>query len=166
MRRTLSLIPLLAAALLLAGCSILPFGDDDPATGGSDGSGGSGGTGQSGPSDPGSGDEGAGDDDAVVVGPGQLPASWPVEVHVPDGEVVNAVESPGSWVAEISVADEVAAFAEVGAELKAAGFTAIAETSGANGSIGVYESERYQVQVLANRDAGGPTLTYAIVAKG
>jgi hypothetical protein len=164
MRRTLSLAAVIAAALVLAGCSMLPFGNDDPTSGGSDGSGGSGGTGQ--PGD-GSQDDGSADDDAVVSGSGQLPASWPAEVHVPeDGEVVTAVESPGSWVAQVAVSDGVAAFTEVSAQLKAAGFTALAETTTASGSIGVYENGQYQVQVLSNQDSGGWALTYSIVAKG
>lgn len=167
MRRMLPLTALAAGTLLLAGCSILPFGNDTPATGGSDGSGGSSGMGQSGQNGPTAppSDEGTGDDSAIVMGPGRLPASWPAEIYVPDGEVVNAIEAPGSWVAEISVNDEVAAVAEVSAALQDAGFTVIAETSSGSGSIGVYENARYQVQVLGTNTGGGPSLTYSIVEK-
>lgn len=163
MRRILTALVLtatLTATLVLAGCSLLPFGNDDPTSGGSDGSGGS--SGQTGDT----GQGGDADDDAVVSGSGQLPAGWPTEVFVPDGEVTDAVGSPGNWVAVIAVEDAVAAFNQISAELKGAGFTALSETSGENGSIGVYQNETYQVQVLANQDSGTPSVTYTIVEKG
>jgi len=164
MRRMLTLTAVAAAALVLAGCSILPFGDGGPATGGSDGSGGSAGTGQSGQTGPAPGDEGEGDDGTVVLGPGRLPASWPSDVYVPDGEILNAVEGPGTWVAEVAVADVATAAAEVSAALQAAGFTIVAETGSGSGWIGVYEDDRYQVNVLGS-DSGTPKLTYSIVEK-
>ena len=71
MRRLLTAL-VLTGTLALAGCSLLPFGNDDPTSGGSDGSGGRVRTA--------AGSGGEADDDAVVSGSGQLPAGCKINL--------------------------------------------------------------------------------------
>lgn len=168
--RPAKLIAVAAAALLLAGCSLLPFGgSDNPTGGGSDGGGGSGqsdGDDQSGSGDQSDGGDQGGDGDSPnPVGSGRLPASWPEEIYVPDAPVSSSIESPGSWVVVIDVADPMAAFVDISSHLTASGFTAVSESIGES-SIGIYQNDVYQVNVLANDDSGTPSVTYAVVQKG
>lgn len=157
--------PVMLVVLLLAGCSLLPFGDDDPKSGGSQGDGGSGGTGQEQPSTPGDGEGGDADDDAVSTGKGQLPASWPDSIPVPEnGTIDSAIESPGSWVVSVQVPELLPAFDEVSGGLKANGYTATVETGG-DVPIGLYDNGTYQVTLLADDTSGTPTLTYSVIEK-
>ncbi|MCU1440215.1 MAG: hypothetical protein JWP85_1212 [Rhodoglobus sp.] len=144
--------------VLLSGCS---FGSDT-ATGG-----GTGGTGQSGGSDA---------EDSTTEIPGDvdlgelegLPESFPSEeIPIIDGKVELGVDLGTGWSLLIRVDDTEAAFADASAKLKAAGFEAVAEQSAPEGSFGVFENDKYQVQLTAtDTPDGGPSANYVVVIKG
>jgi hypothetical protein len=157
----------LGVALALTGCST-------PApSGGTGGDGGSGGTnGRPGatqddtttePDD--AGDSGTPDDGAPLTG--RLPADWPADVVVPEGEIVQSMSMGSSWLALIDVADTAAAFATSSASLQAAGYAAVSEVVTDHGSIGIYENAELQVQIaVATSPEAGWTMSYTITEKG
>jgi hypothetical protein len=156
----------LAAILALAGCST-------PTTpsGGTGGDGGSGGTnGRPGTSqdDGSSGTDGSDEpsiDDTAPVS-GRLPADWPAEVVVPEGEITQAMSLGTSWIALIDVADTATAFASSSASLQAVGYTVVSEVVTDHGSIGVYENAELQVQIaVATAADAGWTMSYTITEK-
>jgi hypothetical protein len=171
--RRLTAIPLLAGAvavaIALAGCSTpTPSGG----TGGNGGSGGSEGTnGRPGSSQDDSG-SGAGDSGSDGSGSGQplsgrLPAGWPDDVVVPEGDIVQAVGMGSSYVALIDVDDPATAFASSSASLQAAGYTVVSEVASDHGSVGIYENAERQVQVaVATASEAGWTMSYTITEKG
>jgi hypothetical protein len=152
--------------LLLSGCS--PFGAGT-ATGG-----GTGGTGQSGGSDP--QDESTAQDDPTTESPGDvdlgelggLPETFPSdEIPIINGDVALGVDLGTGWSLLIRVDDTEAAFADASAKLTAAGFETVAEQSAPEGSFGVFENDKYQVQLTAtDTPDGGPSVNYVVVIKG
>ena len=164
--RPLMIAGALAMALALLGCSTPPT----PA-GGTGGDGGSGGTnGRPGTSQDDTGsDSGAGETDPENGGPlsGRLPADWPADVIVPDGEIVQAMSLGTNWIALVNVADTASAFASSSTSLQAAGYTVVSEVTTDHGSIGVYESAELQVQIaVATAPEAGWTMSYTITEKG
>jgi hypothetical protein len=148
--KRLPLVIALAAALALAGCSA-------PSTpsGGTDG-----------------GDEGStqqepneSSNDGV---PTDIPATWPSEVTIPDGEVVGALDLGTGWAATVKVDDPKAAFEATATELKNQGFEVLQESTTDAGSLGVYENDAMQVQVSGLLDDGidGKVWHVTIVKKG
>jgi hypothetical protein len=167
--RSLVVAAALATVLALAACST------PTPSGGTGGNGGSGGTsGQQGSSqgEPGSGDSGsAGSGSSGPATPrpmtGRLPAGWPADVVVPEGEIVQAVSLDGSFVALVDVADTASAFAASSTSLQAAGYTVVSEIATDHGAVGVYENAERQVQVaVATSPDAGWTMSYTITEKG
>ncbi|MGX5681534.1 hypothetical protein [Schumannella luteola] len=95
----------------------------------------------------------------------QLPASFPADVPIVEGDVVLAVDMGSGWTVILAVGDTQSAFADASGRLTGAGFTAVVEQSGASGSIGSYTGGEYDVQVTTS-DAGadGPTITYVVTS--
>ena len=169
--RPIAIAGALAMALVLVGCST------PPPSGGTSGNGGSGGTnGRPGTSEDDSGTgSGSGTDDADTDDTGsddgepltgRLPADWPAEVVVPDGEIVQALSMGTSWLALINVDDTTTAFASSSASLQAVGFTVVSEVVTDHGSVGIYENAELQVQISAATDPeAGWTMSYTITEK-
>ncbi len=170
--RPILIVGALAMALVLIGCST-------PTTpsGGTGGDGGSGGTnGRPGTSqdDTGSGDssddsgsEGSGDGGIGDPLTGRLPADWPADVVVPEGEIVQSLSMGSSWLALINVADTTTAFASSSASLQAAGYAVVSEIVTDHGAVGVYDNAERQVQVsVATDPQAGWTMSYTITEKG
>lgn len=163
------IVLVLGAALTLAGCST-----PTPA-GGTGGNGGSGGTnGRPDTSQETSGTDAGADDssdsDSDDIGEpliGSLPADWPAEVVVPNGEIVQALSMGSSWLALIDVADTATAFASSSTSLQAAGFAVVSEVVTDHGSVGIYENAELQVQIaVATSPEAGWTMSYTITEKG
>ena len=166
--RALLIAGALVTALALAGCS-----SPEPPSGGTDGGGGSGGTnGRPGTSQDDTGsdsDSDTGETDPENGGPlsGRLPADWPADVVVPDGEIVQAMSMGSNWIALIDVADTATAFAESSTSLQAAGYTVVSEVVTYHGSVGIYENDERQVQIaVATEPEAGWTMSYTITEKG
>ena len=148
----------LAASLMLSGCSMLPSAPGS--------AGGTGGSGQSGSQSTAS--SSSTPDGGVVQGYGGMPASFPVsDVPIVDGAIPFGIDLGTGWTVIVKVGDVTAAFADAGTRLKAAGYTAQVEQSTAAGSFGDYVNDKYQVQVTA-QDAPdyGPSVTYVVVLQG
>jgi hypothetical protein len=173
--RQLAPVSALVIALALTACSTPTL------SGGTGGNGGSGGTsGRPGSSDGGTGsdggtDDGGTDDDGAGTGDGgidsvegRLPAGWPEDVVVPEGEIVQGVSMGGAgWVALIDVDDTAGAFAASSTSLQAAGYTVVSELVSDSGSVGIYENAERQVQVaVASAADAGWTMSYTITTKG
>ena len=64
----------------------------------------------------------------------------------------------------VKVSDTEASFAEASQKLKDAGFEALAEQSGSEGSFGAFQNDKYQVQVTsADSPDYGPSTNYVVV---
>lgn len=96
----------------------------------------------------------------VSVG-GELPADFPAEVPLVDGDIVFAAGSNGEgWLVTITAkgADPVA---EAVAALEAAGFAADTSVSGTDAAASVYSNETYLVFIAGD----GENLAYTVTAK-
>jgi hypothetical protein len=146
----------LAASVALAGCTSAPS-----TTGG-----GTGGGGQSGSSDGQSQDSTTSESD--LAGFEGVPATFPeAEVPIIGGDVPFGVDLGTGWTVIVQVDDTSAAFTDASSRLKGAGFTAVTESTTAEGSFGVFDSTKYQVQVTAADTADyGTCVTYVVVLKG
>lgn len=148
MTSRIRLIVVAAAALLLAGCSApsLPGGSD--------------GGGQS-------SDDGGGS--STENNPlGQIPATWPAEIPLPDGEVVAGLDLGTGWSVTIKTDDPQAAWVTTTDALKSQGYEVLQESSADDGSFGVYENDVQQVQVtsLLNDPQEGKVFHIIIAKKG
>jgi hypothetical protein len=149
---------MLAASMILSGCSLLPSS--------SGGTGGTGGSGQSGSESGGS--SSSAPDNGAVQGYEGMPATFPVaDVPIIDGDIPFGIDLGTGWTVIVKVSDVTAAFAEAGAKLKAAGYTAQVEQGSDAGSFGDYINDKYQVQVTAQDTPDyGPSVTYLVVLQG
>lgn len=148
----------IAVATLLAGC----FFGGPSTTGG----GGTGGGGQSGGTTADETTSPPGDVDLEdFVG---LPSGFPAsEIPLVEGDIPIGVDLGTGWSVVVKVADFSAAFAEASDKLKSAGFEAQAENITADGSIGVYINDKYQVNLTAGENPDyGPSLNYVVVKLG
>lgn len=150
----------LVASLSLTGCFAPPS-----STGG-----GTGGTGQSG--------QGDGTDGGTTTSTSSgtdgteqyagLPSGFPSdEIPIIDGEVVFGIDLGTGWTVIVSVDDLQADYQAAAEKLKAAGYSALAESSSADGSFGAFENGTFQVQVTASETPDyGLTVTYLAVRLG
>ena len=160
----------LGAALALTGCST------PTPSGGTGGDGGSGGTnGRPGTSEETSGtgsdpddtdtDDTGSDDGEPLTG--RLPADWPADVDVPEGDIVQSMSLGTSWLALIDVDDTATAFSSSSTSLQTAGYTVVSEVVTDHGSIGIYENAELKVQIaVATSPEAGWTMSYTITEKG
>lgn len=141
----------LAAALALTGCAI------PQPSGGTDG-------GASG------GSEGVQSDDSQadpIDGFDGVPATFPSDVPILSGSVPFGVDLGTGWTVIVQVSDIEAAFAEASDLLRGAGFDSLSEQSGPDGSFGVFDNDRYQVQLTVTDSTDyGPSASYVVVLKG
>lgn len=147
-RLVVAILALALAGGCLAGCSLIPNPVKEVIEnggGGSDGGGGDGGSG---------GGSDAGDEPLSSI-----PASFPAEVPLVEGEVINGLQvSDASWGVAIRVADEAAA-REATTLLENAGFTQVIP-----GVESGYENEHYKVAVFWGPDPDeGYAVSYSVV---
>lgn len=155
----------LAASLALTGCSGGFFGN-----GASGGSGGTSGEGQSGTSgddpivEP---DEPTAEEPTVPeIDPESIPADFPSDIPLIDGDVTFGLSMGSGWTIVFSVADAEAAFTQASSKLQAAGFTSQGEARSPDGSAGAYDSPKYVVQMTSSTsDDAGPTVVYVVTTK-
>jgi hypothetical protein len=145
--------------MMLTGCFAAP-----PSTGG-----GTGGSGQSGSSDGTDGGNTSTDPgtDTGTDGFAGKPATFPGDIPLIGGDVVFGVDLGTGWTVVIPVTDAQASYTEASTQLKAAGFEALAESTAADGSFGVFKNDTYQVQVTA-ADTGdyGLAVSYVVALLG
>lgn len=111
--------------------------------------------------------EGGGDVDVSLPGTGaSLPDSWPSDVPTPEGDVLFSSAIDGTWGATIVVAD-ASVVDGVYAELEAAGWTLVGESSIDILSSRSYENDTYSVSVssVPDGETGAVNVTYAIASK-
>lgn len=150
----------LGASLALTGCSGLLGG------GGTGDSGGTGGNGQSGA---GSNESPTADADppAEVEGYEGVPTSFPGDVPIIDGDVPFGVDLGTGWTVIVATDDTTKAYQDAEAGLTGAGFTSQLSSTTADGSFGVFENDKYTIQLTgANNNQYGPSVTYLVVLKG
>ena len=151
----------LAASLSLTGCFAPPT-----ITGG-----GTGGAGQSGQSGDGTVTDGgtttSPPDNGLTDFEG-LPAGFPTdEIPLIAGDVAFGIDLGTGWTVVIPVADGTAAFADASARLTGAGYESLAEQSQPEGSFGVFQNEKYQVQLtVADTSDFGLAATYVAALRG
>jgi len=148
----------IAASAILAGCSIAP---SSPATGG-----GTSGGGQSGQSDGGTTTTDPGSDTSLDDYQG-APANFPTDVPLIEGDVAFGIDLGTGWTVVIPVGDLAAGYADASTRLTSAGFAAQVDSTSAEGSIGVFTNDRYQINVTASATADyGDAVTYVVVLRG
>lgn len=92
---------------------------------------------------------------------GELPADFPAEVPLPDGEIVFAAGTAGEgWIVTMTsaAADPVA---DAAAALEGAGFTVDTTLSGTDAGASVYTNEKYLVVVAGD----GENVAFTVTAK-
>ena len=137
--------------IVLAGCSLPGSGEpggnagDDPAV--------------SGPADEG----GDGGDPTA-----QVPATFPSEIPLIDGDVLEASDLGTGWIVLFGVDDAIASFDEGADALAAAGLTEDARTTNETEGFGNYTNDLYTVQISANTDypGYGQAVSYTVVKRG
>lgn len=157
----------LAAALLLAGCSISGSGGGSTG-GGTDGGGTSGQTG--------GGVESGESTIESTTSPGDidlgqfegLPNTFPTdEVPLIDEPVDMGIDLGTGWSVMMTVDDYQAAFEDAASRLSGAGFEVITQTVSDAGGVGVFQNPKYQVQLTASDSPdNGPNLTYVVILRG
>jgi hypothetical protein len=145
-------VPAAAAALALAGCSVV----DNAVQGAVDGV-----------------QEQAEQlaDDAVrdalggagISRDGELPPGFPAEVPVVDGEVLGGGSAPngGGWVAQYALAD-IAQFEEAADRLEEAGYASSTRNADETSGFGTFSDDAYTIVLTAASEPGEPTLTYVV----
>ena len=159
-RRAAVVCLVLAACLAMSGCSSTPT---DGSTGG-----GTAGGGTSGQSDDGNTDTetDAGTNSGLDQYQG-LPETFPTDIPLIEGDVAFGIDLGTGWSVVIPVADLAAAYADASSKLTGAGFTAQVDQSSDEGSIGVFLSDKYQINVTsADSPDYGPSITYVVVING
>ncbi len=155
-RLAVALAALALVPLALAGCSLPGSGDPGPANTGDNGAA------TSGPAPDGAAGDGGGDPNA------QVPATFPSEIPLIDGEVLESADLGTGWVVLFGVDDAIASFNEGADALAAAGFDEDARTADDNQGFGNYTSDVYTVQISANTDypGYGNAVSYTVVKPG
>jgi hypothetical protein len=152
-RLAAALAAVVLVPVVLAGCALPGAGGggvstDDPAV--------------SGPApDDGAGD-GGGDPNA------QIPATFPADIPLVDGEVLESADLGTGWVVLFGVDDAIASFDSGADALVAAGFEEAERTTNETQGFGNFTNELYTVQLSANSDypGYGQAVSYTVVKRG
>ncbi len=150
-RLAVALAAVLLIPAVLAGCSpSVPAVDGE--TGGNDAT--------SGPAP--EGGDGGGDPNAEV------PATFPSEIPLIDGDVLESSDLGTGWIVLFGVDDAIASFDDGADALAAAGFTEDARTTSDTEGFGNYTNDLYTVQISANADypGYGQAVSYTVVKRG
>lgn len=150
----------LVGALVLTGCS-------SPSTGGGTTGGGTSGGGQSGS---GGTDTSTGSPDTTggLEGYQGLPDTFPsADVPIVDGDVPVGIDLGTGWTVIVKVADIASGYDDAKQKLVAKGFTVETDNVTDQGSVGVFTTDKYQVNVAVTESkAYGPSVNYVVVRKG
>lgn len=151
----------LAASLSLTGCFAAPT-----ITGG--GTGGAGQSGQSGDGTVTDGGTTTSPPDSGLSDFAGLPAGFPTdEIPLIAGDVAFGVDLGTGWTVVIPVADGPSAFADASVRLTGAGYESLAEQTQPEGSFGVFQNDKYQVQLtIADTNDFGLAATYVAAQRG
>lgn len=97
-----------------------------------------------------------------------LPSTFPSsDVPLIDGEIRFAIDLGTGWSVVVAADDFTLGFADASTRLTAAGFTAEIEQSSPEGALGVYTSDKYQINVNAGATADfGNAVSYTVVLTG
>jgi hypothetical protein len=146
------LAALLLVPAVLAGCSLPgsggPGGTDDPAV--------------SGPAPDDTAGDGGGDPAT------QVPATFPSDIPLVDGEVLESADLGTGWVVLFGVDDAIASFDSGADALVAAGFEESERATDETQGFGNFTNDLYQVQLSANTDypGYGQAVAYTVVKRG
>lgn len=152
-RLVIALAALALVPVVLAGCS-LPGAD-----GGS--------TGDNGAATSGPAPEDGGGDGGVDPNT-QVPATFPSDIPLIDGEVLESADLGTGWIVLFGVDDAIASFNEGADALAGAGFDEDARTTNDTEGFGNYTNDLYTVQISANVDypGYGQAVSYTVVMPG
>ena len=143
--------------LVLVGCSPAPTG------------GGTAGGGSSGQTDGNetSTDSDDGQNDVDLEAFGELPATFPIDdVPLIDAPVHLAIDLGTGWSVQLAVDDFQSSFTDAADKLKAAGYEAVAEQLSADGGVGVFRNDAYQVQLTAGDSPDvGNAVSYVVIIR-
>lgn len=155
-RTAVLLVPALAGALALGGCSVVDNVVDGAVQGAQE-------------------QIETGIDDAIgealggagISRNGELPPNFPTDVPVIDAELIGGGSAPGSggWAVQYTLSD-IGQFADAAQLLKDAGYRATSESSDATSGFGTYTNDAYTVVLTATEEPGAPTLYYVVTASG
>ena len=126
---------------------------------------------------PGAGEPGGGStDDPAVSGPApeggdptaQLPATFPPEIPLVEGEVLEASDLGTGWVVLFGVDDAIASFNSGADALAASGFEEVQRSTNETEGFGNFTNDLYTVQLSANTDypGYGQAVSYTVVKRG
>jgi hypothetical protein len=88
-------------------------------------------------------------------------------VPIVDGDIPFGVDLGTGWTVIVKVADFAAAYTAASDKLSGAGFTTEQTGTTTDGSFGVFDTDKYTVEVTAAQSADyGPSVTYVVVLKG
>ena len=141
--------------LVLTGCS-------SPSVGG-----GTSGDGQSGSGSSPSDGTDSSDTTGGLEGYQGLPSTFPTDVPIVDGDVPVGLDLGTGWSIIVKVDDIDSAYQDAKQKLIAKGFTAEVDNTTADGSVGVFLNDKYQINVTASQSKDyGPNVNYVVVIKG
>jgi hypothetical protein len=96
-----------------------------------------------------------------------VPATFPSDVPIIDGDVPVGVDLGTGWSIVVQVDDYAKAYVEASGKLTDAGFETIQDGTSGDGSFGAFQNDKYQVQVTATDTADyGPAVAYVVVLNG
>ena len=96
-----------------------------------------------------------------------VPTTFPSDVPIIAGDVPMGIDLGTGWSVVVSVGDFAQSYVEASGKLSAAGFTVVQESTSGDGSFGVFENDKYQVQVTASKTNDyGPAVSYVVVLLG
>jgi hypothetical protein len=98
----------------------------------------------------------------------QVPATFPPEIPLIDGDVLESADLGTGWVVLFGVDDAIASFNEGADALAAAGLTENTRTTTETEGFGNYSDDLYTVQISANTDypGYGQAVSYTVVKSG
>jgi len=142
---TIALVP-----VVLAGCSLPGSGEPEPGNTGDNGAA------TSGPAP----DAGGGDV--------QIPATFPPEIPLVDGRLLESADLGTGWVVLFGVDDAIASFTSGADALAASGFEEQERTTNETQGFANYANDLYTVQLSANTDypGYGQAVAYTVVKRG
>jgi len=145
----------LAASLTLSGCAGVPS------------LGGTGGDGQSGTSDSDTGDSDSPPGDVNLDQFAGVPSTFPSDVPIISGDVPIGIDLGTGWSVVVLADDLDASYEEAKSRLLGAGFTSTADSTTDDGSFGIFENDKYTIQLTASDTADyGLAVSYVVVLKG
>jgi hypothetical protein len=85
-----------------------------------------------------------------------LPDDFPADIPLIDGDIITASSTSNGWEVWIAAADPIDGYSHASSSLQDAGFTAVADQSINGAAGGLFDSAAYTVTVTAGSDAEYP----------